>query len=328
MEIQMNFKRKLLIAALPFALCLPGLAQAATTLKMAEVHPAGYPTVVAMENLGKKLEDATDGELKYRMFSGGVLGSEKEVVEQLQIGAVQMTRVSLGTLGPVVSDVNAFNMPFVFRDHEHMRKVIDGEIGQELLDKITESEFNMVGLAWMDGGVRNLYTKEPVRKIEDLQGMKIRVIGNPLFIDTLNAMGAQGVAMDTGEIFSALQTGVIDGAENNPPTMLEHNHFRNAKHYTLTGHLILPEPIVMSKTAWNKLTPEQQELVKTYAREAQQEERKLWDEKSASSEEKLKAEGVEFIEVDKQPFYDATAPVREKYGSAYAELIKRIEAVQ
>ncbi|MFG3453086.1 MULTISPECIES: TRAP transporter substrate-binding protein [Pseudomonadaceae] len=324
----MNFKRKLLIAALPLAFCLPGLAQAATTLKMAEVHPAGYPTVVAMENLGNKLDKATDGELKYRMFSGGVLGSEKEVVEQLQIGAVQMTRVSLGTLGPVVSDVNVFNMPFVFRDHEHMRKVIDGEIGQELLDKITDSEFDMVGLAWMDGGVRNLYTKEPVRSIEDLKGMKIRVIGNPLFIDTLNAMGAQGVAMDTGEIFSALQTGVIDGAENNPPTMLEHNHFRNAKHYTLTGHLILPEPIVMSKTAWNKLTPEQQEMVKTFAKEAQQEERKLWDEKSASSEEKLKAAGVEFIEVDKKPFYDATAPVREKYGAAYADLIKRIEAVQ
>lgn len=324
----MNFKRKLLIAALPFAFCLQGLAQAATTLKLAEVHPAGYPTVVALESLGKKLEEATDGELKYRMFSGGVLGSEKEVVEQLQIGAVQMTRVSLGTLGPVVPDVNAFNMPFVFRDHDHMRKIIDGEIGQELLDKITDSEFNMVGLAWMDGGVRNLYSKEPVRSIEDLKGMKIRVIGNPLFIDTLNAMGAQGVAMDTAEIFSALQTGVVDGAENNPPTLLEHNHYRTAKYYTLTGHLILPEPIVMSKTSWNKLTPEQQELVKTFAKEAQLEERKLWDEKSASSEEKLKAAGVEFIEVDKKPFYDATAPVREKYGAAHVDLIKRIEAVQ
>ncbi|WP_312514597.1 TRAP transporter substrate-binding protein [Stutzerimonas nitrititolerans] len=324
----MNFKRKLLIAALPFALGLQGLAQAATPLKLAEVHPAGYPTVVALENLGKKLEEATDGELKYRMFSGGVLGSEKEVVEQLQIGAVQMTRVSLGTLGPVVSDVNAFNMPFVFRDHEHMRKIIDGEIGQELLDKITASEFNMVGLAWMDGGVRNLYSKEPVRNIDDLKGMKIRVIGNPLFIDTLNAMGAQGVAMDTAEIFSALQTGVVDGAENNPPTLLEHNHYRTAKYYTLTGHLILPEPIVMSKTTWNKLTPEQQEMVKKFAKEAQLEERKLWDEKTASSEEKLKAAGVEFIEVDKQPFYEATAPVREKYGAAYADLIKRIEAVQ
>ena len=324
----MNFKRKLLIAALPFAFCVSGLAQASMTLKIAEIHPAGYPTVVAQENMGKKLEDASNGELKFQMFAGGVLGSEKEVVEQVQIGAVQMTRVSLGTVGPVVPDVNVFNMPFIFRDNAHMRAVIDGEIGQEILDKITNSEFNMVGLAWMDGGVRNLYTKKPVRKIEDLKGMKIRVMGNPLFIDTLDAMGANGVAMDFSELFSALQTGVVDGAENNPPSMLEQNHFRSAKYYTLTGHLILPEPIVMSKTTWNKLTPEQQVLVKKYAHEAQLEERKLWDEKSASSEKALKEAGVEFIKVDKKPFYDATAPVRAKYGAPYAELIKRIEAVQ
>jgi len=327
-EIHMNFKRKLLIAALPFAFCLSSAAYADMTLKIAEIHPAGYPTVVAQENMGKNIEKATNGELKFRMFSGGVLGSEKEVVEQVQLGAVQMTRVSLGTLGPVVPDVNVFNMPFVFRDHDHMRKVIDGDIGQEILDKITDSEFNMVGLAWMDGGVRNLYTKKPVRSLEDLKGMKIRVIGNPMFIETFNALGANGIAMDTGEIFSALQTGVVDGAENNPPTMLEHNHFRNAKYYTLTGHLILPEPIVISKATWNKLTPEQQETVKKYAKEAQFEERKLWDEKSAASEAKLKEEGVEFIEVDKKPFFDATAPIREKYGAPYADLIKRIEAVE
>ena len=324
----MNFKRKLLIAALPFAFCLSGLAQASMTLKIAEIHPAGYPTVVAQENMGKKLEDASNGELKFQMFAGGVLGSEKEVVEQVQIGAVQMTRVSLGTVGPVVPDVNVFNMPFIFRDNAHMRAVIDGEIGQEILDKITNSEFNMVGLAWMDGGVRNLYTKKPVRNIDDLTGMKIRLMGNPLFNDTLDAMGANGVAMDFSELFSALQTGVVDGAENNPPSMLEQNHFRSAKYYTLTGHLILPEPIVMSKTTWNKLTPEQQVLVKKYAHEAQLEERKLWDEKSASSEKALKEAGVEFIKVDKKPFYDATAPVRAKYGAPYAELIKRIEAVQ
>jgi len=327
MESVMNLKRKLLVTALPFAFCVSGLAHA-MTLKIAEIHPAGYPTVVAQENMGKKIAEATDGELDYRMFAGGVLGSEKEVVEQVQLGAVQMTRVSLGTLGPVVPDVNVFNMPFVFRDHEHMRKVIDGEIGQEILDKITNSEFNMVGLAWMDGGVRNLYTKEPVRSLEDLKGMKIRVIGNPMFIETFNALGASGIAMDTGEIFSALQSGVIDGAENNPPTMLEHNHFRNAKYYSLTGHLILPEPIVISKTTWNTLSAEQQELVKKFAKEAQFEERKLWDEKSAASEAKLKEAGVEFIEVDKKPFFDATAPIREKYGAPYAELIKRIEAVQ
>ncbi len=321
----MTFKRKLLLAALPFAFSASAFA---LDIKFADVHPAGYPTVVAEQNMGKKLEEATKGEITFKMFAGGVLGSEKEVIEQAQIGAVQMARVSLGIVGPVVPDVNVFNMPFVFRDHDHMRKVIDGEIGQEILDKITNSDFNLVALAWMDGGSRSIYTKKPVRSLEDLKGMKIRVQGNPLFIDMMNAMGGNGIAMDTGEIFSALQTGVIDGAENNPPTLLEHNHFQSAKYYTLTGHLILPEPVVMSKTTWNKLSPEQQALVKKVAREAQMEERALWDAKSAASEEKLKAAGVEFITVDKKPFYDATASVREKYGAPYADLMKRIDAVQ
>ncbi|MET1078024.1 MAG: TRAP transporter substrate-binding protein [Pseudomonas sp.] len=323
----MNVKRTLLTLAVPVAFSLSGLAQA-LDIKFADIHPAGYPTVVAEENMGKKLVAASNGELTFRMFAGGVLGSEKEVIEQAQLGAVQMARVSLGVVGPVVPDVNVFNMPFVFRDQAHMRKVIDGEIGQEILDKITQSEFNLVALAWMDGGTRNIYSKKPVRTLEDLKGMKIRVQGNPLFIDTINAMGGNGLAMDTGEIFSALQTGVIDGAENNPPTMLEHNHYQNAKYYSLTGHLILPEPLVMSKATWEKLTPEQQALVTKVAKEAQQEERVLWDAKSASSEAKLKAAGVEFITVDKKPFYDATASVRAQYGAPYAAMIKRIEAVQ
>jgi len=322
----MNFKRTLLIAALPLAF----LAQAAHALeiKFADIHPAGYPTVVAEESMGKTLTKESNGELTFKYFPGGVLGSEKEVVEQAQVGAVQMTRVSLGIVGPVVPDVNVFNMPFIFRDHDHMRKVIDGEVGDAILDRITNSEFGLVALAWMDGGTRNLYTKKPVRKLEDLKGMKIRVQGNPMFIETINAMGGNGIAMDTGEIFSALQTGVIDGAENNPPTMLEHNHYQNAKFYSLTGHLILPEPIVMSKITWEKLTPAQQDMVKKAAKAAQAEERVLWDKKSAASEEKLKAAGVEFITVDKKPFYDATAAVRAKYGAPYADLIKRIEAVQ
>ena len=326
----MDFKRKLLIAALPLAFCFSNAAWAEVKIKFAEVHPKGYPPVVAEENLGKKLEEQSKGEISFKMFAGGVLGSEKEVVEQVQSGAVQMTRVSLGIVGPVVPDVNVFNLPFIFRDHAHMRKIIDGEIGQEILDKISNSNFNMVALAWMDGGTRNLYTKKPVRQISDLKGMKIRVQGNPLFIDTINAMGGNGIAMATGEIFSALQTGVIDGAENNPPTMLEHNHYQNAKFYTLTEHLILPEPVVMAKTTWEKLTPEQQALVKKLAVEAQAEERVLWDKKSADSETKLKAGGVEFIPLtaeQKKAFYDATAPVRAKYGAPYADLIKRIEAV-
>ncbi|MFG6203544.1 TRAP transporter substrate-binding protein [Pseudomonas retamae] len=324
----MNFKRTLLAAALPLIFTFAGAAQAEMKLKFADIHPAGYPTVVAEKSMGDTLTKETNGELTFQYFPGGVLGSEKEVIEQMQVGAVQLSRVSLGIVGPVVPDVNVFNMPFIFRDQQHMRNVIDGPVGDEILDKITNSEFGLVALAWMDGGTRNIYTKKPVRKLEDLKGMKIRVQGNPMFIDMMNAMGGNGIAMDTGEIFSALQTGVIDGAENNPPTLLEHNHFQNAKFYSLTGHLILPEPIVMSKITWEKLTPDQQTLVKKAAKAAQAEERVLWDKKSAASEEKLKAAGVEFITVDKKPFYDATAPVREKYGAKYADLIKKIEAVQ
>ena len=323
----MNFKRTLLAAALPLMFTFTGAAQA-LQLKFADIHPKGYPTVEAEETMGNTLTKETNGELTFQYFPGGVLGSEKEVIEQMQVGAVQMSRVSLGIVGPVVPDVNVFNMPFIFRDQQHMRKVIDGPVGDEILDKITNSEFGLVALAWMDGGTRNIYTKKPVRKIEDLKGMKIRVQGNPIFIETINAMGGNGIAMDTGEIFSALQTGVIDGAENNPPTLLEHNHYQNAKFYSLTGHLILPEPIVMSKITWNKLTPEQQVLVKNTAKAAQIQERELWDTKSASSEAKLKAAGVEFIDIDKKPFYEATASIRDKYGAPYADLIKRIEAVE
>lgn len=327
----MDFKRTLLVAALPLAFCLSGLAQAAINIKFAEVHPAGYPPVVAEQEMGKKLVEQSNGEITFKMFAGGVLGSEKEVVEQVQSNAIQMTRVSLGIVGPVVPDVNVFNLPFIFRDQAHMRSIIDGDIGQEILDKITNSEFNLVALGWMDGGTRNLYSKKPVRQISDLKGMKIRVQGNPVFIDTINAMGGNGIAMATGEIFSALQTGVIDGAENNPPTLLEHNHYQNAKFYTLTEHLILPEPIVMAKGTWNKLNPEQQALVKKLAREAQMEERVLWDKKSSEAEAKLKAGGVEFITLtpeQKKAFYDATQPVRDKYGAPYKELITRIEAVK
>jgi tripartite ATP-independent transporter DctP family solute receptor len=326
----MDFTRKLALA-LPFALLMSNAVLAEVKIKFAEVHPSGYPPVVAEQAMGKKLEDQSKGEISFKMFAGGVLGSEKEVVEQVQANAIQMTRVSLGIVGPVVPDVNVFNLPFIFRDHQHMRNVIDGAVGQEILDKITHSDFNLVALAWMDGGTRNLYTKKPVRDIADLKGMKIRVQGNPVFIDTVNAMGGNGIAMATGEIFSALQTGVIDGAENNPPTMLEHNHYQNAKFYTLTQHLILPEPVVMSKATWTKLSPDQQALVKKLAVEAQAEERVLWDKKSAESEAKLKAAGVEFITLNadqKKAFYDATAGVRSKYGAPYADLIKRIEAVQ
>ncbi len=327
----MNIRRSLFAAAaatlVGFGIPLGAAAQ--TVLKAADVHPAGYPNVVAIENLGKKLEAATNGRYKLQMFPGGVLGAEKEMVEQTQVGAIQIARISLGVLGPVVPDVNVFNMPFVFRNEAHMRKVIDGAIGDELLKKITDSPAKLVALGWMDSGSRSLYTKTPVRKMEDLKGQKIRVMGNPLFRDMMNAMGGNAVSMGHTEVFSALQTGVVDGAENNPPTLFTSNQYTaGIKYYTQTNHLIIPEIFVMSKVTWDKMTPADQALVKKFSREAQMEQRAMWDKSVADYSAKLKAAGIEWIEMDNKPFYDATAPVRAKYGADYADLIKRINDVK
>lgn len=329
----MTFRRSLLtacaaaVAAMAF---LPIAAQAQSmVLKAADVHPAGYPNVVAVENMGKKLDAATNGRLKIQTFPGGVLGGEKEMIEQTQFGAINILRTSLGPVGTVVPEVNVFNMPFVFRSQDHMRAVIDGAIGDELLAKISASPAKLVAIGWMDGGSRSLYTKKPVRSPADLKGQKVRMMGNPLFVDTMNAMGGNGISMGYGEVFTALQTGVVDGAENNAPSFFTSNHYSTgAKFYTQTNHLIIPELLVVSKVTWDKLSKDDQALLKKFGREAQLEQRALWDKSVEDYTAKLKAAGVEFINVDTKAFYDATAPVRAKYGANYADLMKRIEAVK
>lgn len=327
----MTFRRTLLAAAVAVVTLSATFAASAQNivLKASDTHPAGYPTVVAVENMGKKLETATNGRISIKMFPGAVLGEEKAVVEQVQIGAIQMARISLGVVGPVAPDVNVFNMPFVFRDIAHMRAVIDGPIGAELLDKVTNSPARLVALGWMDGGARSLYTKKMVKTPADLKGVKVRMMGNPLFVDTMNAMGGNGIAMGYGEVFGALQTGVIDGAENNPPSFFTSNHYNaGTKYYAQTNHLIIPEILVMSKVTWDKLSDADKALVKKLSREAQMDQRVLWDKSVADYSAKLKAAGIEFVAVDQKLFYDATAPVRAKYGADYADLMKRIDATK
>ena len=324
-------RRTLLNASAVFALGAASLGASAQTmvLKAADVHPAGYPNVVAVESMGKKLEAATNGRLKIQTFPGGVLGGEKEMIEQTQVGAINILRTSLGPVGTVVPEVNVFNLPFIFRSQEHARAVIDGPIGDELLAKVSASPAKLVAIGWMDGGARSLYTKKPVRTPADLKGQKVRMMGNPLFVDTMNAMGGNGISMGYGEVFTALQTGVVDGAENNAPSYFTSNHYNTgAKYYTQTNHLIIPELLVVSKATWDKLSKDDQALLKKFGREAQMEQRALWDKSVAENTAKLKSAGVELITVDNKPFYEATAPVRAKYGANYAELIKRIEAVK
>ncbi len=298
-------------------------------LKASDVHPTGYPTVVAVENMGKKLDKATNGRLSVAMYPSMQLGGEKEAIEQAQVGAIAFARVSVGALGPVVDDLNVFNLPYVFRNTEHMQHVIDGPIGQELLDKVTNSGKGIVGIAWMDAGARNFYTtKKPVHNMADLKGQKIRVMGNPMFVDMANSMGANGVPLGYDQVFSSLQTGVIDGAENNPPSFVFDNHYQVAKSYTVDEHLIVPEMLVMSKKIFDSLSKDEQALVLKTGKEAQQEERKLWETYEKQAMDKAKAAGITIIQVsaeDKKAFQAAVKPVWDKYGPKYQAMIKRIQ---
>ena len=308
----------------------PAQAQTKMVLKASDVHPLGYPTVESVVRMGKKLDAATSGRLTIQMFPSMQLGGEKEAIEQAQVGALQIARISVGAVGPVVDDVNVFNMPFVFRDSKHMEAVLDGEIGTELLNKITANEkTGLVALGWMNAGSRNIYnSKRPIKTLADLKGLKIRMIGNPLFIDTMNALGGNGVAMGFDQVFSAMQTGVVDGAENNLPSFVAQNHFQVAKYFSMTEHLIIPELLVFSKASWAKLTPDDQALLKKFGREAQLEQRVLWYEAEKTALDKMKEVGTDIVtSIDKQPFRDAVKPVWDKDGAKYAEMTKRIAAV-
>ena len=306
-------------------------AQAKLVLKASDVHPAGYPTVEAIQSMGKKLEAATGGRITVQMYASMQLGGEKEAIEQAQVGALALARVSVGALGPVVDQLNVFNLPYLFRNTAHMQKVIDGPIGQELLDKVTNNpNAKLVALCWMDAGARSMYdTKKSIKSIDDLKGLKFRVMGNPMFVDMMNDLGGNGVAMGYDQVFSALQTGVVDGAENNPPSFVFDNHYQVAKHFTLTEHLIVPEILVLSRRSWDGMSADDQALIKKVGREAQGEERTLWIAYEKKAFDKMKEAGIDVEQVsDKAAFQAAVKPVWDKYGPKYAELIKRIQAVE
>jgi len=308
----------------------PALAQQKIVLKATDVHPLGYPTVEAVVQMGKKLEAATNGRLSIQMYPSMQLGGEKEMIEQAQVGALAIARISVGPMGPIVPELNVFNLPFMFRDDAHMEKVIDGPIGDEMLKKLSDSKANLIGLCWMNAGTRNVYnSKKPINSVEDLKGLKIRMMGNPVFVDTMNSLGGNGVAMGFDQLINAMQTGVVDGAENNYPTYESGQHYRYARYYSKTGHLMIPEILVFSKKIWEGLSKEDQALISKVAKEAQQEERKLWYDREKESLKKMVEAGAQVNDVkDKAAFQAAVKPVWDKYGGQYADLIKRIQDVK
>ncbi|PWL33535.1 TRAP transporter substrate-binding protein [Marivita sp. XM-24bin2] len=300
------------------------------TLRSSDTHPEGYPTVVAVQKMGEMLEERTGGKLCIEVFHSAQLGQEKDTIEQTQFGVIDMNRVSLGPFNNIIEETQVPSLPFIFRSTDHMHRVMDGPVGQQILDAF--SDHDLVGLAFYDGGSRSFYnSQKPIRSIDDLAGLKFRVMQSDIFVDMVSALGANATPMPYGEVYSSIQTGVIDGAENNWPSYDSSGHFEVAKYYTLNQHLIVPEVLVMSKTSFDKLSAEEQEIVRQAARDSVPLMRELWQEREKVSEQRVRDAGVEIItDIDKTPFMDAMEPVYQKYVTSpkLQQMVADIQATE
>jgi tripartite ATP-independent transporter DctP family solute receptor len=306
-------------------------AQAADmVLRSSDTHPDGYPTVEAVKYMGKLIEERTGGRIGIEVFHSAQLGQEKDTIEQTQFGVIDMNRVSLGPFNNIIEETQVPSLPYIFRSVEHMHKVMDGPVGEEILAAF--SDHDLIGLAFYDGGSRSFYNRQkPINSMADLAGMKFRVMQSDLFVDMVSALGANATPMPYGEVYSSIQTGVIDGAENNWPSFESSGHFEVAKYYTLDQHLIVPEVLVMSKKSWEKLSAEDQAIIRQAAKDSVPHMRKLWAEREAASEAKVRAAGVEIVtDIDKTPFIEAMKPVYEKYVTSdkLKDLVARIQATE
>ncbi|SEK43151.1 TRAP transporter substrate-binding protein [Pacificibacter marinus] len=300
------------------------------TLRSSDTHPDGYPTVEAVKVMGAELAKATGDKLCVEVFHSAQLGQEKDTIEQTQFGVIDLNRVSLGPFNNIIEETKIPSLPYIFRSVEHMHNVMDGPIGAEILAAFEAHD--LVGLAFYDGGSRSFYNKErPITKMADLEGLKFRVMQSDLFVDMVSAVGANATPMPYGEVYSSIQTGVIDGAENNWPSFESSGHYEVAGYYTLDQHLIVPEVLVMSKSSYDKLSADDQMAVRAAAKASVPVMRDLWAEREKVSEAKVRAAGVEIItDIDKTPFIEAMVPVYEKYVTTdkLKDLVTRIQATE
>lgn len=321
-----SFRSIGLTLAAAFAAFAAGTASA-RDFRSAEVHPKDYPTVAAVEHMGNLVKERSKGKMGVRVYPSGALGTEKDTIEQLRIGALDMTRINVGPLNSVVPETIVTVLPFVFRSTEHMRKVLDGPIGDEILQSM-ESQ-GLVGLAFYDSGSRSFYTaKKPIRTLADMKGMKIRVQQSDLFVGMIEALGANPTPMPYGEVYTALKTGIVDAAENNWPSYESSRHFEAAKYYSLSEHSLAPEVLVFSKKVWDTLSKEDQALLRKAAKDSVPYMRKLWDEREIKSRKVVEAAGIQTITIaNRQEFIDAMKPVYAKFASTprLQELVKRIQ---
>ncbi|WP_370638414.1 TRAP transporter substrate-binding protein [Aurantimonas sp. VKM B-3413] len=299
------------------------------TLRSADTHPDGYPTVEAVKYMSDVLKKETDGRIAIQVFDSHQLGEEKETIEQTKFGVIDLNRVNFAPMNGIVPETIVPCMPYIFTSKENMREVMDGPIGEDILKAFEPAGY--IGLAVYDSGARSFYnSKHPIKTLDDLKGLKFRVIQSDLFVDMVNALGANATPMAYGEVYSGLQTGLIDGAENNWPSYESSKHYEVAKYYSLDQHSQCPEVLMMSKVSWDKLSPEDQKAVRDAAKQSVTKMRELWDAQEEKSRKTVEAAGVEINEVDPAPFIKAMDPIYEKYANTpeLKELVKRVRDTQ
>ncbi|MDP5031116.1 TRAP transporter substrate-binding protein [Paraglaciecola sp.] len=279
----------------------------------------------AMVYLGQRLDFYSEGKMKVIIYPSSQLGSEREMVELLQIGSLAMTKVSASPLEGFVPEMQLFSIPYVFRDREHFWTVLNSELGKSLL-KGTE-KVRLKGLGYYDAGSRSFYTTDtPVHTPADLKGKKIRVLNSPTAVKTVQALGGAATPVSWGELYTALQQGVVDGAENNPPSYFLSRHYEISRYYTLDEHTSVPDVMLASLAVWNSLTPEQQQWLTLAMADSVEYQKQLWQEASDEALAAVKAAGVEVIYPNKQLFRDAVVDFHQSFaGTSVGDIMQQIE---
>ncbi len=294
----------------------------------AENQAEDYPTTQGAYKFAELINEKTNGRIQIDIQAGGVLGDEKSVCEQLQFGGIDFARMSLSPLAELVPKLNVLLLPYLYRDADHMWAVLDGEIGEDFINSFNGS--NLTALSWYDGGARNFYNSvRPIEKLEDMKGLKIRVQESEMMRGLIEALDANPVPMAYADVYSALQTGAIDGAENNWPSYESTNHYEVAKYFTIDEHNRVPELQLVSRSTWDKLSPEDQAIIKECALESAKYEKQLWAEREKTSEEKVRTAGSEITELspeEKERFQEAVKPMYERYCGDYMEIVEAIIA--
>ena len=298
-------------------------------IRFNELNSATHPMYRSDVYFGQLVAKKTNGGIEVQNFASSQLGKGRDAIESCQMGTLEMTETMTANVGTFYNAFDVFTLPFLFRDREHMYGVIDGPVGQGLLKDLMK--INLIGLFYYDAGARSFYnSKKPIKGIDDMKGLKIRVPQSTVMIDSINAMGAGAVPVEYAEVYSSLQQGVIDGAENAPIAYYHMKHFEVAKYFSLTHHFRTPDIIIMSLNFWKKLPKEYQDAILEAAKETTLYERKLWTSEENDTLEKLKAAGVQINEVPNiQSFREQMKPIWEKYKAKLPKgLIEQIQAVK